>query len=143
MHEQSTVFRHEFTVPREVIDANGHVNNVAFVQWMQDIAIAHFESFGGVDPMRAAGGAWVARSHHVEYLAPAFENDLIRVTTWIADLGRVRSLRRYEFHREDKLLVRGETDWVFVNASSGKPLAIPEAIRNRLPVAASTAPAKP
>jgi acyl-CoA thioester hydrolase len=130
--ESPAIFRHEFTVPAEVIDTNGHVNNVAFVQWMQDVAIRHFEALGGVEPMRAAGGAWVARSHHVEYLAPGFANELIRVKTWIADVGRVRSLRKYEFWRGDKLLVRGETDWVFVNAGTGKPLAIPQSIIDAL-----------
>lgn len=133
------VFQREFTVPREAIDANGHVNNVAFVQWMQDIAIAHFESLGGVEPMLAAGGAWVARSHHVEYFAPAFEKETIRATTWIQDVSRVRSLRRYEFYRGEKLLVRGETDWVFVDAMTGKPLAIPAAIKQLLPLTAGRA----
>src|SRR5690242_15458146 len=134
------VFQREFTVPSEVIDANGHVNNVAFVQWMQDIAIGHFESLGGVEPMRVAGGAWVARTHHIEYLASAFAGERLRAVTWIHDLSRVRSLRRYEFHRGEKLLVRGETDWVFVNAATGKPLAIPDSIKQLLPV--TTAPAQ-
>ncbi len=39
----------------------------------------------------------------------------------------MRSLRRYEFVRiaDAKLLVRGATEWVFVNAKTGRPLAIP------------------
>jgi acyl-CoA thioester hydrolase len=129
---QSNVFKHQFTVAAEVIDTNGHVNNVAFVQWMQDVAIRHFEALGGVEPMRAVSGAWFVHSHHVEYLAPAFVKDVIEARTWVAEIGRVRSLRRYEFWRGDKLLVRGETDWVFVNALTGKPLAIPESITNAL-----------
>jgi len=28
-----------FTIPENVIDENGHVNNVAYVQWMQDAAV--------------------------------------------------------------------------------------------------------
>ena len=134
-----SVFSREFAVPRSAIDANGHVNNVAFVQWMQDVAVAHFESLGGTEPMRAAVGAWVARMHHVEYLAPAFEGEFIRATTWIQDVSRVRSLRRYEFHRGEKLLVRGETDWVFVNATTGRPLSIPDSIKQLLPVTAAPA----
>ena len=31
----------ELVVPDTAIDANGHVNNVQYVQWMQDAAIAH------------------------------------------------------------------------------------------------------
>lgn len=131
---ESSAFVHEFTVGASVIDANGHVNNVAFVQWMQDVAIRHFEALGGAEPMRAAGGAWVVRSHQIEYLAPAFAKEAICARTWVADVGRVRSMRKYEFWRGEALLVRGETDWVFVNATTGRPMAIPETIKQALSV---------
>jgi acyl-CoA thioester hydrolase len=69
----------------------------------------------------------VVRSHLVEYLSPAFAGEGIKVLTWVANLRRVRSLRRYRFIREtnEQLLVRGETDWVFVDAKNGYPRAIP------------------
>ena len=35
------VFRLEIVVPESTIDANGHVNNVHYVQWMQNAAEAH------------------------------------------------------------------------------------------------------
>ena len=126
----SAIFRTEFTVPPQVIDGNGHVNNVAFVQWMQDVAVRHFESVGGAELMRQAGAIWVARSHQIEYLAPAFAGEPLVAQTWVASFGRVRSLRRYEFlrARDGRLLVRGETDWVLVNAATGRPCAIPESI---------------
>jgi len=125
------IHREEFTVPESAIDRNGHVNNVAFVQWMQDVATRHFDSGGVTEAMQAAGGTWVARSHKIEYLSPAFSGEHIQALTWIVDFSRVRSLRRYKFLRasDGKLLVRGETDWVFVNAKSGKPCSIPEAIK--------------
>lgn len=134
--EAAAPFQHEFSVPAEAIDTNGHVNNVAFVQWMQDVAIGHFRALGGTEPMRAVGGAWVVRSHQVEYLAPAFAGEVITARTWIVDVGRVRSLRKYEFWRAEKLLVRGETDWVFVNAATGRPMSIPDAITAALVQAA-------
>jgi acyl-CoA thioester hydrolase len=62
------LYQDAFTVPASAIDENGHANNVAFVQWMQDVAIRHFDAAGGRAAMQAAGGAWVVRSHHVEYL---------------------------------------------------------------------------
>jgi acyl-CoA thioester hydrolase len=125
------IYRSEFTVPETAIDGNGHVNNVAYVQWMQDIAIAHFAATGGADLMHDVGGTWVARSHHIEYLAPAFAGDRVEAATWIATLRRVRSMRRYAFTRvsDGKILARGETDWVFVNAESGRPSSIPEEIK--------------
>ena len=125
------IHREEFAVPESAIDGNGHVNNVAFVQWMQNVATRHFDSGGVREAMEAAGGTWVARSHKIVYLGPAFAGEHIQALTWIADFSRVRSLRRYKFLRasDGKLLVRGETDWVFVNAKSGKPRSIPETIK--------------
>jgi acyl-CoA thioester hydrolase len=127
----SAVFRDEFVVPPTAIDANGHVNNVVFVQWMQEFATRHFHSAGCADAMRALGATWVVRAHSIEYLAPAFAGDRLEVSTWVVNFSRVRSLRRYEFARvpERKLLVRGETDWVLVNAQTGRPCAIPGSIR--------------
>ena len=131
------IHTYELTVPAEAVDGNGHVNNVHYVQWMQDAAISHFRAIGGNVPMREAGATWVVRSHHIEYLSPAFAGDRIDVHTWIANVRRVRSLRRYRFVRvaDGKVLAEGETDWVFVDAKTGRPLAIPDAVSSLFPLA--------
>ena len=94
------IYTYDFVVPSEAVDQNGHVNNVVFVQWMQDAAMKHFESIGGVPPMRASGGTWVVRSHKIEYLSPAYAGEEIEVQTWIAGVRRVRSTREYQFVRK-------------------------------------------
>jgi acyl-CoA thioester hydrolase len=111
----------------DAVDENGHVNNVVYVQWMQDVAVAHAATVGCTARTQAIGATWVARSHHVDYLRPAFAGETIEVATWIADFGRARSQRRYRFTRlaDGVVLVRGATDWVFVDSASGRPRAIP------------------
>ena len=133
----AAVFVEEISVPASAIDRNGHVNNVVFVQWMQDMAVRHFASAGAFACTSAIGGGWVVRSHQVEYLGPAFAGDQLEARTWIVSFGRVRSLRRYEFVRRSdaRLLVRGETDWVFVNTATGKPMSIPKEIAGKFTVA--------
>ncbi len=130
------IFTETFTVPAESIDENGHVNNVHYVQWMQDVAVRHYEFIGGVPLTQALGATWVVREHHIQYLSPAFLGDEIEVRTWVVDLRRVRSLRRYEFVRvsDGKTLVKGETDWVFVAAKSGRPLAVPPEVTGIFPL---------
>jgi acyl-CoA thioester hydrolase len=121
------IYPYEFTIPENAVDENGHVNNVMYVQWMQDAAVRHYEAMGGRQLTQEIGATWVVRSHTIEYLSPAFAGDHIKVLTWVANIRRVRSLRRYSFIRvkDDQLLVRGETDWVFVDANSGSPRGIP------------------
>jgi acyl-CoA thioester hydrolase len=125
----SSTYSKTFTIPRSSIDENGHVNNVAYVQWMQDIAVEHYSSIGGVSA-QGPDATWVVREHKVEYLLPAFAGEEIEIRTWVENIRRVRSLRKYEFIRKSdvKTLVRGETDWVFVEIKTGRPLAIPEEV---------------
>lgn len=115
-------------VNRTSIDANHHVNNVEIVRWMQEAAVAHAEATGGMAATRDAGATWVVRSHHIEYLRPLYEGDAVVVKTWVATLGRTRSLRKYFFTVGDVSVARGETLWVFVDASSGRPRAITPAV---------------
>ena len=119
-----------FPVPVPAIDANGHVNNVEFVRWMQDAAVAHADAAGCTAATLAAGATWVVRSHHVDYLRPAVAGDTIRVLTWVANVRRAFSLRRYQFRRaaDNTLLARGETDWVFLDTKTVRPRSIPQEI---------------
>lgn len=125
----SSVYTKNITIPPSAIDGNGHVNNVAYVQWMQDIAVEHYASIGGIEA-QGPDATWVIREHRVEYFLPAFEGEEIEVRTWVEDIRRVRSLRKYEFVRrsDGRTLVKGETDWVFVDAKSGRPQPVPQKV---------------
>jgi acyl-CoA thioester hydrolase len=123
------VYSRSFTIPTDAIDENGHVNNVAYVQWMQEIAVEHYASIGGI-AAQGDGATWFVREHKIEYRLPAFAGEEIEIRTWVANLRRVRSLRKYEFVRKSdgRVLVKGETDWVFVDAKTGAPRPIPEEV---------------
>lgn len=125
----SPTYLKTITIPKNVIDENGHVNNVVYVQWMQDIAVEHYSSIGGIEA-QGPGSTWVIREHKIEYFLPAFECDEIEIRTWVENVRRVRSLRKYEFVRklDGKVLVKGETDWVFVDVKTGMPKAVPEKV---------------
>ena len=129
MTRPNHVHSRAFTVPVDAIDENGHVNNVAYVQWMQDIAVEHYASIGGIGA-QGKESTWVVHEHRIEYLLPAFAGEELEIKTWVENIRRVRSLRKYEFMRKSdgKVLVKGETDWVFVDARSGRPIPIPEAV---------------
>lgn len=125
----SSIYTKNITIPQTVIDENGHVNNVTYVQWMQDIAVEHYSSIGGIEA-QGPDATWVVREHKIEYLLPAFAGEEIEIRTWVENIRRVRSLRKHEFVRkaDGKTLVKGETDWVFVDVKTGSPRAVPDAV---------------
>ena len=76
----------------------------------------------------AVGAIWVVRTHHIEYLAPALAGDTLTMQTWVVNFKKVRSLRKYKITRaKDQIIVAlAETDWVFLNAKTGRSMAIPD-----------------
>jgi len=132
----NSVYSFEIEAKESDVDRNGHVNNVVYIQWMQDAAIAHARASGCTAASQAVGATWVVRTHQIEYLAPAFAGDKITLLTWPSNFQRVRSLRKYKFVRakNQAVIARAETDWVFVNATTGRPQSIPDEVKNTLPV---------
>ena len=126
----SAIYRYNVTVSAAEIDENGHLNNVAYVQWMQEAAIAHANHTPCTYETNAVGATWVVRAHQIEYLKSAFEGEQIAILTWITNIRKVRSQRKYSFFRpQDRaILATGTTDWVFVDAKTGRPLSIPEKV---------------
>ncbi|MDY6856117.1 MAG: acyl-CoA thioesterase [Thermodesulfobacteriota bacterium] len=114
------------------IDENGHVNNIEYLKWMQEIAIAHSDAVGCSEAALQHEATWYAREHKIRYLRPAFEGDSIRVKTWVDSFQRVSSLRKYQFVHEEygKILAEASTMWVFVDCNSGRLLSIPDNIKN-------------
>ncbi|NJC96803.1 MAG: acyl-CoA thioesterase [Anaerolineales bacterium] len=127
MIDPNRVYTRSFKISHSAIDENGHVNNVVYVQWMQDIAVEHYASIGGIEA-QGPDATWVIRRHGIEYFLPAFEGEEIEIRTWVENVRRVRSLRKYEFVRKSdgRVLVKGETDWVFVDVKTGLPRAVPK-----------------
>jgi len=134
--KSNAIYRYEFNVPESAVDQNGHVNNVVYVQWMQDVAILHSKATGGTRAMHTARWTWVVRSHTIEYLSPAFAGEEVVALTWVVNFRRVRSIRRYKFFRksDNTLLARGETEWVFVDTESGRPRMIPDEVMQLFPL---------
>lgn len=126
------------------IDEMEHANNVCYIRWMQEAAIAHSTANGWATPRYIElGGSWFARRHTVEYLQPAFEGERLIVRTWVADWKAVRSTRKYKFirPRDGALIATAETCWAFVNLATGRPVKIPESIRECFLVVGENDPA--
>jgi acyl-CoA thioester hydrolase len=133
------VFAHSFAIPAASMDGNGHVNNLEYLRWMQEIAMAH-SAARGWDLARygEAGSSWVVGSHAIEYLRPAFAGEELTVLTWIEGFELQESLRHYLFWRERdrKVLAKARTLWVYVDAATGRARPIPAEFKSAFEVVA-------
>lgn len=133
------IFTHEIQVPADAIDELGHVSNLVYLHWMQDVAIRHSTARGwGMDRYLGDGAIWVVRSHFIEYRRPAFEGDQLTVLTWIAGFGPRSCTRKYLCWRaaDARVIARAETQWAYVELATGQPRRIPDTLRGSFEVVA-------
>ena len=118
-------FEMTFTALPEHIDELGHVNNAVWVQWMEQVAVAHWRSVA--DPDHQDDYFWVVVRHEIDYLRPAFEGDVITARTWVGEAPKgARFDRHVEFTgRDGKVCVRSRTDWAIIDKALGPPIRVP------------------
>lgn len=130
MSEQR-VFRLDLTVADEDIDDLGHASNIAFVRWIQRIAIAHSEAVGlGLETYRLLGGVFVVARHEIDYLRPALRGDVLRARTWISTVMAAKVQRATELVRavDGEPVARSLTSWGWVEMATGRPRRIPQEV---------------
>jgi len=118
-------FQLTLTARPEHIDELGHVNNAVWVQWVQQVAVAHWESVA--EPAHKDAYFWVVVRHEIDYLRPARAGDRITARTWVGDAPQGARFDRFvEFTGADgKLCVRCRTQWAIIDRALGRPIRVP------------------
>lgn len=120
-------FSHSFRVEPSDIDAQGHVNNVAYVRWIQDVAVAHWFSVTTEETREKY--TWVVLRHEIDYKKQSFESEEITAVTWVGEPTRISWERFTEIRRGEDLLVQARSVWCLIDSRRGKPSRItPEMI---------------
>jgi acyl-CoA thioester hydrolase len=130
--KEHEIFRLELTVNPGDVDMLGHASNIAFVRWIQEVAIAHSTAVGfDLDAYMRLGVAFVVARHEVDYLRPAMQGDVIEARTWISTAMIAKFLRSTELVRvsDGELLAKAITTWGFVELATGRPKRIREEVR--------------
>jgi acyl-CoA thioester hydrolase len=122
-------FEREVPVILEDFDELGHVNNVVYLRWIQDIATAHWRA--AATPPQQEQLAWVAHRHEIDYKAPALPGDAIIASTWVGVAEAVRFERFVEIlrARDRKVLAASRTLWVPINRATGRVTRVDDAVR--------------
>lgn len=114
----------------EHLDDVQHVNNVIYVQWMQDIASMHWNAFASEELKTEV--LWMIRRHEIDYYNQAFLNDELQMTTWTGDYTNVTWKRHYEIIRpsDNKKIITAASIWIPLDRNTQRPRKIDEALVN-------------
>lgn len=111
------------------IDPAGHVNNAAYLSFLEDCAMELMvERDWPAARMHADGYGIVARELRIQYQNPALLDDVLEVATWVSQVKRATVLRHYAIKRlhDGAPVVRAQALWVWVNLQTGRPARIPQ-----------------
>ena len=119
-------FELALAVRPEDIDANGHVNNVVYLRWIQDVAIAHWCARASAEEQ--ARWAWVVRRHEIDYLRPLKPGDPARALTWVGEPHGPRFDRFVRIEGPRGTCAASRTEWVLLDGISGRPSRVTPAL---------------
>lgn len=125
---EAKVYEMELVVRLEHLDEMKHVNNVQYLQWVQDVAKAHWKSAAQTQWMEDY--AWVALNHFIEYKKPAFLNDTLLLKTHVQEFSGVKSVRLVRIFKKEtlELLVQARTEWCMIRKDNLRPVRVPDEI---------------
>ena len=115
-------FSNSFIVKPEHLDEQHHVNNVIYVQWIQDVAVAHWQNVASAESQ--ASFTWFLLSHEIDFKQQAFVGEEITVTTWVGKATKVTCERFTEIRRDEILLVQAKSNWCMFDRETTKPKRI-------------------
>lgn len=127
-------FTTEILVDAADIDNLGHVNNVIYLRYVQDVATAHWNQVAPQEFKQQC--SWVVLRHEIDYVSPALMGDVLFASTWVGKTEGVRSIRFVELKNKKtgKLIAKACTVWCMLDSITLKPKRINENIISLLQV---------
>lgn len=135
MSQTNEHFDLPITVEPSDIDALGHVNNVVYLRWVQDAAVAHWRHAALPEDQEAL--LWVVTRHEIDYKRPALLGDKIIARTWVGAAVRRAFDRHTQILRasDQKILAQARTVWCPIDRRTGRPTDVRDEVRQRFSVA--------
>ena len=124
--EGRQVFFRTFEPTPADIDENGHVNNVVYLRWAQDMGVAHWQSRAPAEEQ--ATWAWIALRHEIDYRRPLLPGETAQARTWVAAASQGPRFDRFIRldHPDGAMCAQVHTTWVLIEQATGRPRRVPE-----------------
>ena len=129
MAANKEIFEKELIVKKQHLDNREHVNNVEYLQWVQDVAEAHWEA--RATQAQKEQFYWVVVNHEISYKKEAKLNDEILLQTYISKTTHVTSLRHVIIKNKNTntVLAEAKTTWCLLDIKTKKPVKISEELK--------------
>jgi acyl-CoA thioester hydrolase len=118
----SNYFSYTHKVTADEIDNLQHVNNVVYLNWVQQASEKHWKSIS--NPKVDTAFVWIVLRHEIDYIRPAILNDIVTIKTWIGDSYGVKSERFVTISIAEKIIAEAKTIWCLLDRKSLKPARI-------------------
>ncbi len=117
-------YQQHIIVRSQDLDKLDHVNNVVYVQWVQEVAKAHWDKLAPVEMQQKY--IWMVLRHEIEYQSQAMLGDELVASTWVAWSEGVKSERQVEIinKKTNKTVVKAKTLWCLLDAETKRPRKI-------------------
>lgn len=117
------------TVRSTDLDELNHVNNIRYLEWIQQISKEHWEQ--RVDAQTLREMVWVVRNHNITYYESALLNDQVSISTQVLTWRGPLSIREVKMvnNKSGKLLVMAKTEWCALHSETLRPIRVPEAVQ--------------
>ena len=123
-----TRFSRAITATEADIDELGHVNNAVWVQWIQQIATAHWQAVA--PPAHQADHLWVVTRHEIDYRGNVGPGETVIGETWVDTPPQgARFDRNVRFTGADgRVKVEAVTTWALIDRATGRLQRVREEI---------------
>jgi acyl-CoA thioester hydrolase len=110
------------------IDRLGHVNNVVYLRYVQEVAESHWN--GIATPTQLQTSIWVVRRHEIDYSNPILPGYPITGLTWVHRPEGTRFHRSVWMVSPDRktIYAKAKTTWLLLDNISGRPKRVEDAL---------------
>lgn len=118
------IFEKTIVVSKQHIDDLNHVNNVCYVQWVQDIAKEHWLTYATKEILE--NYSWFLVNHFIEYKSQALLGDTLQLKTYVPTASGVSTIRHVEITnaKTNQLIVKSKAKWCLIDNKTQRPTRI-------------------
>jgi acyl-CoA thioester hydrolase len=127
-------FSHQDEVRFADLDTQGHLNNVSFLVFVESARVAYAVSVGAehAEVRPSASLTYIVVEVKISYRSPGHFGELIETSLRPSIVGRSSFHMDFEMRVGDRLLADGYCVLVTHDPIAGRPVSVPQPLRERL-----------